>query len=88
MTIYSFLPITSWQIEGEKVEIVTVFCFLGPKIAADGNCSHEIRRQLLLGRKSMANLDCVLKNRDNILPKKVHIVKSMVFPMITYGSES
>ena len=81
-------PITSRQIDGETMETVTDFLFLGSKIAADGNCSHEIRRQLLLGRKSMANLDCVLKNRDNILPKKVHIVKSMVFPMITYGSES
>ena len=72
----------------EKVEVMTDSLFLGSKITVDSDCSREIRRQLLLGRKSMANLDCVLKNRDNILPKKVHIVKSMVFPMITYGSES
>ena len=81
-------PITAWQIEGEKVEVVTDFLFLGSKITADGDCSHEIRRQLLLGRKAMTNLDSVLKSRDITLPTKVHIVKAMVFPVVTYGCES
>ena len=81
-------PITAWQIEGEKVEVVTDFLFLGSKITADGDCSHEIRRQLLLGRKAMTNLDCVLKNRDISLPAKVCVVKAMVFPVVTYGCES
>ena len=81
-------PITSWQIEGEKVEVVTDFLFLGSKITADGDCSHEIRRRLLLGRKVMTNLDSVLKSRDIALPTKVRIVKAMVFPMVTYGCES
>ena len=81
-------PITAWQIEGEKVEVVTDFLFLGSKITADGDCSHEIRRQLLLGRKAMTNLDSVLKSRDITLPTKVCIVKAMVFPVVTYGCES
>ena len=81
-------PITSWQIKGEKVEAVTDFLFLGSKITADGDCSHEIKRQLLLGRKTMANLDSVLKSRDITLPIKVCIVKAMVFPVVTYGSEN
>jgi len=78
-------PITSWQIEGEKVEVVTDFLFLGSKITVDGDCSHEIRRHLLLGRKAMTNLDSVLKSRDVTLPTNVHIVKAMVFPVVTYG---
>ena len=76
-------PITSWQIEGEKVEVLTDFLFLGSKITVDGDCSHEIRRRLLLGRKAMTNLDSVLKSRDITLSTKVHIVKAMVFPMVT-----
>ena len=75
--------ITSWQKEKEKVEVVTDFLFSGSKITADGDCSHEIRRQLLLGRKTMTNLDSVLKSRDITLPTKVCIVKSMVFPVVT-----
>ena len=81
-------PTTSWQIEGEKVEAMTDFLFLGSKITADGDSSHEIRRRLLLGRKSMTNLDSVLKSRDIILPTKVHIVKTMVFPVVMCGCES
>ena len=81
-------PNTAWQIEGEKVEIVTDFLFLGSKITVDGDCSHEIRRQLLLGRKAMTNLDRVLKSRDITLPTKVNIVKAMVFPVVTYSCES
>ena len=81
-------PITSWQIEGEKVEVVTDFLFLGSKITVDSDHSYEIRRQLLLGRKVMTNLDSVLKSRDITLPKKVHIVKAMVFPVVTYSCES
>ena len=80
-------PITSWQIEGEKVQVVTDFLFLGFKIAADGDCSHEIRRRLLVGRKVMTNLDSVVKSRDISLPIKVHIVKAMVFPVVTYSCE-
>ena len=76
-------PITSWQIEGEKVEVVTDFLFLGSKITVDGNCSPEIRRQLLLGRKAMINLDSVLKSRDMTLLTNVHIVKAVVFPVGT-----
>ena len=72
-------PITSWQIEGEKVEAVTDFIFLGSKITADGDCSHEIKRHLLLGRKAMTNLDSILKSRDITLPTKVYVVKAMVF---------
>ena len=81
-------PITSWQIEGEKVEAVTDFLFLGSKITVDGDCSHAIRRQLLLGTKAMTNLDSVLKGRDITLPIYVSIVKAMVFPVVTYGCES
>ena len=81
-------PITSWQTEGEKVEVVTDFLFLGSKITANGDCSHEIRRRLLLGRKAMTNLDSVLKSRNIILPTKVHMVKAMVFPVVTYGCAS
>ena len=81
-------PITSWQIEGEKVKAVTDFIFLGSKITADGHCSHEIKRRLLLGRKVMTNLDSILKNRDITLPTKVHLVKAMVFPVVMYGCES
>ena len=76
------------QKEWEKVEAVTDFLFLGSKITADGDCSHEIRRRLFLGRKAMTNLDSVLKSRDIILPTKVHTVKTMVFPVVTYGCES
>ena len=81
-------PIASWQIEGEKVEAVTDFLFLGSKITAYGDCSHEIRRQLLLGRKVMTNLDSVLKNRNITLLANIHIVKLMVFPVIMHGCES
>ena len=81
-------PITSWQTEGEKVEAVTDFFFLGCKITVDGDCSHEIRRQLLLGRKAMTDLDNVLKSRDITLPTKVHIVKAMVFTVVMYGCEN
>ena len=77
-------PITVWQIEGEKVEVVTDFLFLGFKISVDSDCSHEIRTHLLLGRKAMTNLDSVLKSRDVTLPTNVHIVKAMVFPVVTY----
>ena len=81
-------PITSWQIGGEKVEVVTEFLFLGSKITVDGDCSHEIRRQLLFGRKAMTTLDSVLKSGDITLPTKVHIVKAMVFPVGMYSCES
>ena len=81
-------PITSWQINGETMETVTDFIFLGSKITADGDYSHEIKRHLLLGRKAMTNLDSMLKNRDITLPTKVHIVKAMVFPVAMYGCES
>ena len=81
-------PITSWQIEGEKVEVLTDFLFLGSKITLGGNCNHEIRRRLLLGRKAMTNLDSVLKSRDITLSTKVHIVKAMVFPVVMYGCKS
>ena len=81
-------PITSWEIDGETVEIVRDFIFLGSKITADGDCSHEIKRRLLLGRKVMTNLDSILKSRDITLPTKVHLVKAMVFPVIMYGYES
>ena len=79
---------TSWQIEGEKVEVVIDFLFLGSKITLDGDCSHEIRRRLLLGRKAMTNLDRVLRSRDITLLTKVHIVKVMVLPVVMYGCES
>ena len=81
-------PITSWQIDGEIVETVTDFIFLGSKITTDCDCSHEIKRPLLLGRKAMTNLDSILKSRDIPLPTKVHLVKAMVFPVIMYGCES
>ena len=80
--------ITSWQINGETMETVTDFIFLGSKIIADGDCSHEIQRHLLLGRKAMTNLNRVLKSRDITLPTKVHLVKAMAFPVLIYGCES
>ena len=81
-------PITSWQTDGETMETVTDFIFWGSKITADGDCSQEIKRCLLLGRKAMTNLDSILKSRDIILPTKVYLVKTMVFPVILYGCES
>ena len=81
-------PITALQIDEEPVETTTDFIFLGSKITADGDCSHEIKRHLLLGRKAMTNLDSILKNRDNTWPTKVHLVKAMVFPVVMYGCES
>ena len=81
-------PITSWQIDGEIMEIVTDFLFLGSKITAVGDCSHEIKRCLLLGRKAMANLDSIFKSRDITLLTKVHLVKAMVFPVVMYACES
>ena len=81
-------PITSWEIDGETMETVSDFIFGGSKITADGDCSHEIKRQLLLGRKVMTNLDSILKSRDITLPTKVHLVKAMVFPVVTYGCGS
>ena len=80
-------PIISWQTDGETMETVTDLIFLGSKITADGDCSHEIKRHLLLGRKDMTNLDRVLKSRDITLPTKVHLVKAMVFPVVMYGCE-
>ena len=84
----AFGPITSWQIDGETVEIVADFIFGGFKITADGDCSHEIKRRLLIGKKVMTNLDSILKSRDITLPTKVCLVKAMVFPVIMYGCES
>ena len=81
-------PITSWQIDGETMKTVKVFIFLGSKITADGDCSHEIKRCLLLGRKAMTNLDSIFKSRDITLPTKVHLVKAMVFPVVIYGCEN
>ena len=81
-------PITSWQIDGETTETVADFIFLSSKITTDGDCSHEIKRRLLLGRKVMTNLDIILKSRDITLPIKVHLVKAMVFPVVMYGCES
>ena len=81
-------PITSWQIDGETMETVTDFTFLGSKITADGDCSYEIKRRLLLGRKVMTNLDRILKSRDITLPTRVRLVKAMVFPVVMYGCES
>ena len=81
-------PITSWQIDEETLETMADFIFLGSKITADGDCSHEIKRCLLLGRKVMTNLDSILESRDMALPTKVHLVKTMVFPMVMYGCES
>ena len=86
--IMASAPITSWQIDGETMERVTDFLFLGFKITADGDCSHEIKRSLLLGRKVMTNLDSILKSRDITLPTKVRPVKAMVFPVVVYGCES
>ena len=88
MMIMACSPITSWEIDGETVETVLDFSFLGSKITADGDCSHEIKRYFLLGRKVMSNLDSILKNRDITLPTKVHLVKAMVFPLVMYGCES
>ena len=81
-------PITSWEIDGETVETVSDFIFLGSKITADSDCSHEIKRCLLLGRKVMTNIDSILKSRDITLPTKVHLVSAMVFPVVMYGCES
>ena len=88
MKIMASGPITSWQIDGETMETVTYFIFLGSKITTDGDCSHEIKRCLLLGRKAMTNLDSVSKNRDITLPTKIHLVKAMVFPIVMCGCES
>ena len=81
-------PITSWQIDGETMETVSDFIFWGSKITTDGDCSHEIKRCLLLGKKVMTNLDSIFKSRDITLPRKVHLVKAMVFPVVLYGCES
>ena len=88
MKIMASSPITSWQIDGETVETVLDFIFWGSKIIADGDCSHEIKRCLLLGRKVMSNLDSIFKSRDITLPTKVRLVKAMVFPVVMYGCES
>ena len=82
-----FVPVTSWQIDGETMETVSDFIFLGSKITANGDCSYEIKRCLLFGRKAMTNLDSMLKSRDVTLPTEVHIVKAMVFPLVMYGCE-
>ena len=87
MKIMASSPITSWQIDGEKVETVTDFIFLGSKITVDGDCSHEIKRCLLLGRKVMTNLDSIFKSRDITLPTKAPLVKDMIFPVVMYGCE-
>ena len=81
-------PITSWQIDGETVEIVADFILRGSKITADGDCSHELKRHLLLGRKVMTNLDSIFKSKDITVPTKVHLVKAMVFPVVMYGCEN
>ena len=86
--IMAYGPITSWKIDGKTVEIVAGFIFLGSKITADDDCSHEIKRRFLLGRKVMTNLDSILKSRDITLPTKVCLVKAMVFPVVMYGCES
>ena len=88
MKIMASGPITSWQIEGEKVETVTDFIFLGSKITVDGYCSHKVKRHLFFGRKAMTSLDSILRSRDISLPTKVHTVKAMVFPVVMYGCES
>ena len=88
MKIMASGPITSWQIDGETVETVSDFIFWGSKITADGDCSHEIKRRLLLGRKVMTNLDSIFKSRDITLPNKVRLVKAMVFPVVMYGCDS
>jgi len=87
-TIMASGPINSWQIDGETVETVADFIFLGSKITEDGDCSHEIKRRLLLGRKVMTNPDSILKSRDITLPTRVHLIKAMVFPVVMYGCES
>ena len=81
-------PITSWEIDGETAETVSDFIFLGSKITADGDCSHEIKRHLLLGRQVMTNIDSIFKSRDITLPAKIHLVKAMAFPLVMYGCES
>ena len=86
--IMTYGPITSWEIDGETVETVSDFIFLGSKLTADGDCSHEIKRRLLLGRKVMTNVDSIFKSRDITLPTKVRLVKAMVFPVVMYGCES
>jgi len=86
--IMAFGPISSWQIDGETMETMRDFIFLGSKITADGDCSHEIKKRLLLGRKAMTNLDSILKSRDIALPTKVCLVKAMIFPVVMYGCES
>ena len=88
MKIMASSPITSWEIDGETPETVADFIFLGSKITADGDCNHEIKRRLLLGLKVMTNLDSILKSRDITLPKKVHLVKAMVSPVVMYGCGS
>ena len=88
MKIMASGPITSWEIDGETVETVSDFIFGGPKITADGDCGHEIKRCLLIGRKVMTNLDSILKSRNTTLPTKVRLVKAMVFPVVMYGCES
>ena len=88
MKIMASGPITSWEIDGETVETVSDFIFLGSKITADGDCSHAIKRRLILGRKVMTNLDSIFKSRDMTLPTKVHLVKAMVFSVVMYGCES
>ena len=88
MKIMASSPITSWQIDRENVERITDFIFLGSRITADGDCSHEIKRRLLLGRKVVTNLDSIFKSRDITLPTKVRLVKAMVFPVVIYGCES
>ena len=88
MKIMASGPITSWEIDGETVETVSDFIFWGSKITVDGDCSHEIKRRSLLGRKVMTNLDCILKSRDITLPTKVCLIKAMVFPVVMYGCES
>ena len=88
MKIMASGPITSWQIDGETVEIVADFIFWGSKITADGDCSHEIKRRLLLGRKVMTNIGSIFKSRDITLPTKVRLVKAMVFPVVMFGCES
>ena len=88
MKILAYSPTTSWQIDGETMETVTDFIFLGSKITANGDCSHEIKRHLLLGSRAMTNLDSILKSRDISLMTKVHLLKAMVFPVVMYGCES
>ena len=87
MKIMASSPITLWQIDGETMETVTDFIFLGSKITAGGDCSHEIKRHFLLGRKAMTNVDSIIKSKDITLPTKVHLVKAMVFPVVMYGCE-